>query len=196
MLADKRTFIYRIDAADRITHVNEEWLSFAVENGSPALDRKAVINRPLWDFIYGTETKHIYRVIVDRVRAAGLPLSIPFRCDSPELRLFMEMEIVPLDKKAVEFDCALLRTEPRPRMALLDPLTERSDDFLAMCSWCKRIRLAGNEWVEVEEAVKRLNMFEAASLPQLTHGMCGSCNGLSREKLEELAHRGGRKKAA
>jgi hypothetical protein len=31
------------------------------------------------------------------------------------------------------------------------------------------------EWLEVEEAIPRLQLFEQDHMPQITHGICGEC---------------------
>ncbi len=182
--AGSRAYLYRIDREDRITHVNSAWLSFAEENWNIDLGR-GVLQRPIWDFIADTETRHIFRAMLAKVRESRRTISVPFRCDSPHIRRFMEMEIVPLPDNNVQFNCSLLRTERRPYMGLLDPASDRSDEYLTMCSWCKRIRLGADEWVEVEEAVKRLDLFESEGLPQLTHGLCNGCYEIAMEKIKE-----------
>lgn len=179
----KDFYIYRLDALDRITHVNRAWLSFAVENESDALTPEAVLRRPLWDFIADNETRHVYRMILSRVRSSGKEVRLPFRCDSPSIRRFMEMEISPLPEGAVEFKCRLLRAESRPSVGLLDPAADRSGEFVQICGWCKRIRLDTGEWVETEEAVKRLDLFGAKKLPRLTHGICPDCHRVAMKEI-------------
>jgi hypothetical protein len=43
-----------------------------------------------------------------------------------------------------------------------------------MCGWCKRVSVR-NTWVEVEDAVLELRLFEREVLPDLTHGICPGC---------------------
>lgn len=178
---DKRLFIHTVDADGNITAVNDEWVEFACENGAPELASAAVIGRALWEFIEGRETRHISRLLLDKAIRSGKGLTIPYRCDSPELRRFMEMEIVPVDNGFVEFRSRILKVERRAPVLLLDPHAGRSDEFLTICSWCRRARIA-SMWIELDEAVKKLDLFSSASLPQLTHGMCEDCNKLVRDK--------------
>lgn len=175
-----RTYIYRIDISDNIIHINEDWLAFAFENGAPALTPGAVLNKPLWDFIAGREARHLYRMLTQRARLTGKEMTFPFRCDSPGCRRFMEMRVSAAinGSGSVDFRCRLLKLELRPYMLLLDPEAPRSPEFLTICSWCKQVRLEGDRWVEVEEAVTRLGLFGRAELPQLTHGMCPGCYAL------------------
>jgi hypothetical protein len=46
--------------------------------------------------------------------------------------------------------------------------------MLTMCGWCDRFLVDG-EWVEVEEAVARLGLFELPKLPSIDHGVCPDC---------------------
>ena len=66
------------------------------------------------------------------------------------------------------------REEPQP---LLDPDAPRDEgDFLPMCAWCDRFLVDG-EWVEVEEAAERLELFRRSEMPTLDHGICPQCSG-------------------
>lgn len=177
-----KIFQYQIDSEDNLVRVTEEWLRFAVDNGWQGFTEKSVLNRPIWDFIQDMETRHIYRLIFSKVREASTIVLIPFRCDSPDLRRFMEMELVPEPQNSIEINCRLLKVEHRPYMRLLDPSADRSGEFLTICSWCKRIK-TGSVWLEVEDAVKRLKLFESEKLPQLTHGACPACFGSIRKAL-------------
>lgn len=178
---DKRVFIHTVDADGKITAVNDEWEEFARENGAPELASAAVVGRDIWGFMEGMETRHISRLLLDKARRSGKGLTIPYRCDSPGLRRFMEMEIAPAGNGIVEFRSRVLRIEKRVPVLLLDPRAGRGDEFLTICSWCRRARV-DSAWVELDEAVKKLDLFSSASLPQLTHGMCQDCARLVKEK--------------
>jgi hypothetical protein len=163
-----KEFICQVDAEDRITFVDANWVSFAAENAAPALTLEAVKGRLLWDYIADQTSRHLYQS----------PVSVPFRCDGPDCRRFMNMFIVSLEAGAVEFHTVLLRAESRPRVDLLDPDFPRTDKFIIMCAWCKKVQAV--EWLEVEEAARQLHLFEQPRLPQITHGVCPAC----MERLE------------
>ncbi len=141
-----------------------------------------MVGQPLHGFITDMETRHIYDLLLHRVRKTGDAVVVTFRCDAPALRRFMELRVAPWSDGGVELDCRLVRREPREAVALLDPTHDRSSEFLTICSWCKRVRV-GAAWVEVEEAVERLALFHADRLPQLTHGMCPGCMERVRREL-------------
>jgi hypothetical protein len=180
---DNRAFVHRIDAEGRICFVNDAWLAFADENGwrTSAAD---LLGTPLNTRIAGAEPRHIYRLLIDRVRHAGHPARFAYRCDSPDLRRFMEMRISALSDGQVEFCSRVLRLEPRERIRVLDSaLRQRSEEVLQMCSWCKAV-FAQPAWLDLEEAVQRLGILAEAALPRISHGICPTCS-------ERLVHAGG-----
>jgi hypothetical protein len=165
---------YWIDRDNRLVDVGGDWDAFALENETPAVLRDAVLGRSLLDFVAGTETRHLHEVLLERARSS-IPLQrMPFRCDSPDLRRFMEMDIASPDGEVVEYRCRLLRAEPRalPRAANAGIANERT---MHMCSWCKKVHLTRDLWVEVEEAVARFGLLEDDVPPQVTHGICNTC---------------------
>lgn len=130
-----REFVYRIDASDMITDVNDAWVEFARHNGPESLTRAAVVGSSLWNHVSGVETQHVYQHLFERVRR-GHRVSIPFRCDSPAVRRFHEMRMTSLDAGGIELACELLRQEtrtPQP-LALLESDVPRGGDLVVMCS--------------------------------------------------------------
>lgn len=178
-------FIYRIDQSNAIYFVNDAWLDFARENQASQLNSDAVLHKSLWSFVSGLETQHLYGVMLEKVRTGQTPIKVPFRCDAPECRRYMELKIYPLPHKSLEFRSRILKLEPRDAVKVLDTTVDRSSDLVKMCSWCKKVytgELLG--WVEVEEAMWILDLFSAVKLPRITHGMCPDCY---ESCLQELA---------
>ncbi|HEX3173296.1 MAG TPA: hypothetical protein VHQ43_03635 [Solirubrobacterales bacterium] len=167
---------YAIDDQDRLIKVDEGYYRFAEENGWP--EAGSSLGRSLWDFVAGQDVKKLQRLLLRRVRDEVRDIELPFRCDSPDLRREMDIRIV-ADRsgRVVMFSARLRAEEPRPEpQPILDPRAPRGDDFLTMCAWCDRFLLDG-EWVEVEEAAKRLELFRRSELPTLDHGICPECGG-------------------
>lgn len=165
--------VYHVDRDDRLIQVSESWTVFAGANDAPELAGPKVLGRPLWDFIADIGTVHLYRGLLERVRA-GRPAQFPFRCDGPAVRRPMEMTMVEAGDGGVEFRCQFLGDRPRDPQPVLDRRADRSHDLLVLCGWCKKA-LAGGEWVEVEVAVGRLAPFDRAAPPRLSHGICPPC---------------------
>lgn len=176
--------VYRIDRTNRIISTNREWDYFARENGSPDLTAEFVINRPLLDFIHDEETRYLHNLLLDRIRASEQQLDLPFRCDSPELKRFMSMRIVPLDNNEIEYCCRTLRTEAQEGIHFTVAV-ETDQLFLRMCSWCKRIECESGNWLEVNEAILALELFSQPEPPPITHVMCEVCFADLMEKFPE-----------
>jgi len=166
---------YHVDANDQISHVSESWLAFAQANGCPELTREAVVGNPLWLYVDGIEVKALYMHLFEKVRDGGQSVRIPFNCDSPELRRFMRLDIVPRDKGALNLTGVLLREEQRSEVRLFDASAPRSTALLYCCSWCKRIKVTESNWVSVEDAIRDAGLFDSATMPRLSHGICPEC---------------------
>lgn len=93
----------------------------------------------------------------------------------------MHMHLV--DRDAVEFEVRTLSLEIRPSQPLLESGGKRTEEFLRMCSWCKKMP-DGDDWIEIEEAVAKMRLFEAAALPMISHGMCGRCEIMMHKSID------------
>ncbi len=168
-------FVHRIGADGCISFVNRNWVRFGQENGLDA-GASAIIGQPLLRAISDPQTRHLYEVLIQRVRGSTEVVQFGYRCDSPDRRRWLQMRIGWLqDADEVEFASVLTRSETRPPVALLEAERRRSAQLLSMCSWCKQV-LAEQSWVEVEEAVTRLRLFTEETLPRISHGICPSCS--------------------
>lgn len=168
--------LYRIDDRDLLVEVGLHWDDFARDNGAPELVEGA-LGTSLWDHMADVTTRQLYRRIVERARA-GTVVIVPFRCDAPDRTRHMELRIAGLGPERVEFRSRLLRQKERPAQRLLAPrFTATTAEPLRICGWCKRVPV-DDEWLEVEEAVERLRLFETEGLPPLSHGICPICEAL------------------
>lgn len=166
---------YRLDADCRLTSVCDHWLPFAEANAAAGLTEDAVIGRSLWEFVADPTTRALYEVIFGHVRQHREPVRVPFRCDSPHERRFMELEIEALGTGGLQLTSRLLRREPRDYSAVLDSELRHSDEVLVICGWCKRVETTAGEWLEVEGAIPLLGLFEPEPTPKLEHATCESC---------------------
>jgi hypothetical protein len=166
---------YAIDEQDHLIKVDRGYYRFAEENGWD--EASTSLGRSLWDYISGEEMVKLQRLLVRRVRNEVGDVELPFRCDGPAVRREMEMRIVARPGGRVVLFSARLRSERARDLPqwLLDPSVPRSDEVLEMCGWCDRFEVDG-EWVEVEEAARRLELFNRSELPALNHGICPTCN--------------------
>lgn len=169
---DGFVFSYQVDANDLIVFYTEGWNTFARENRGAKLAAGAALLQPLWQFISDEETRHLYRLILNRVRA-GKRVMIPVRCDSPTCRRHIELHIERF-QSLVTFESVMVHEEPRDYVSLLDTNRARAIDVVSICSWCKRVQVPGSGWHEAEEAIRLLGLSEALP-PQLVHLCCYEC---------------------
>jgi hypothetical protein len=182
---DHRSFIWIIDDADKLVHVNDDWLAFAGENTAPQLTASLALNQPIWRFIQGKETSYLYQQIFSRVRTGKSPVKFPFRCDSPDCRRFMEMQLSLLPGGAIQFNSHILREEWRQPQDLLDASRDRAGEFVKICSWCKKINIPGQGWGEIEAAIEPLDLFGHRTMPRMTHTICDSCYDAVKLELDQ-----------
>lgn len=181
---DTQCIKYRIDSEDRLVSIEGIWDDFASSNQAGDLTRDKVLNRSLFDFITGMSARHVTEELLHGVRSRGRAVNIPFRCDSPALRRFMQMLITPLEDGGIEISSCIVREEPRDAITLLDRDTDRSNQFVTICSWCKDVEISDNKWLPVEDAIRVLDFFADEKQPQLTHGMCPTCHQAMLEQLK------------
>ncbi len=169
-----QTLSYAIDDQDHLIKVDQGFYEFAKENGWDGAD--ASLGRSLWDFVAGHELKKLQRLLLRRIREEVRDIELPFRCDGPEMRREMDIRIVAHPSgRVVMFSARLRSEEPREAQPMLDPEVPRSASTLEMCGWCDRFEVEG-EWVEVEEAATRLELFRRTELPAISHGICPRCS--------------------
>lgn len=177
---------YRVDAGNRIIAVNDAWDRFAEANDGHHLLGAAVVGMPLFNYITDPTTRLLYTTMLDRVRGRRMPLLIHFRCDAPSVRREMTLEMRAEADSAVEFVVQTQREDTREAVSLLDANASRDGRIVRMCGWCKRVQLPSHVWIEVEEAIGPLEIFAAATVPMLSHGICERCEADALVTLDGL----------
>jgi len=162
---------YAIDEQDRLIRLDEGFYGFAEENGWEGADGS--LGRSLWDFVAGEDVRRLQRLLVRRIRDGVRDVELTCRCDGPDMTREMDVRIAATSSgRGVLFSARVRSEEDRDdSQPLLDPNRPRGDDRLPMCAWCDRFEVDG-EWVEVEEAAKRLELFRRSELPALDHTVC------------------------
>jgi hypothetical protein len=179
--------IYTVDDNDNIIAVNSAWSAFAGENDGTQLLPPAILGRALWDFIKDDTTIHIYQRLFARVRAGIGPVKFAFRCDAPTKRRLLEMNIAKQLTGTLKCVVRSLRVEDRPAVPAFESAKADSDELLRVCGWCKRTPDANGEWLEIEQALLRLALFQQTALPVITHGICEDCQCVMTAALEDAA---------
>ena len=181
------TCCYHIDGKDRIVSVSDNWLVFAQENeAAESCHPEKIINRSIWEFIDGIETQLLYDIVLKNIRRTNKSVRLPFRCDAPGKRRYLELRITPVLKGTIEFASTIIREELRDSIEMLEFDIPRSDELVRMCSMCKKVELPGNCWVEIEAAIVTLKLFEKLKQPQISHGLCHDCYILGMAEVDKL----------
>lgn len=167
---------WQVDESGRILHADEEFGKYILRNDtSGATDE--VVGRFLTDFIPCPQTARIFHSILDRVRFHSVTLELPYRHDMPDKRRYLLMRIEPIDGgRKIQICSRTIREESREPVALLSSRSESSqtDEAVKICSWCNMV-LTGKGWLEVEEALKHLEIPDNEYLPDLEHTLCERC---------------------
>jgi hypothetical protein len=166
---------YWIDAKDVVTDVGQSWAHFAHDNDAPELAVPAP-DRTLWTYFNNDETRELWQLLVERVRALQKRAHVPLRCDAPHARRWFDMTITPESNGRVHFRSVLAFEEARPPVSLLDSHSERDEGLRAipLCSWCGRGQ-HDSLWLDIEELVQVARLLERASMPPISYGICASC---------------------
>jgi hypothetical protein len=177
--------VYRIDASDRIVAVNTAWGEFARANSGTHLLEPGILGQRLWHLISDLTTKELYRNLVTRVRQGFTPVRFGFRCDAPDQRRLLQMAMSAREDGGVLFEVSSLAVQDRPTVSLLGTPAGRVGEHMRICGWCKRMPGPEGTWLELEEAVRTLNLFDEAHLPALTHGVCPPCEATMMKALDD-----------
>ena len=175
--------VYRVDDRDVIVFVNDAWDRFAQANGGEGVISSRILQRSLWDFIADATTQEIYRQILQRARS-GHAIHFTFRCDAPQYRRLLRMDVHRGEDDTVEFRTHTLAEEPRQPIFLESAHPGYDGELLRVCGWCKKVFVEGS-WEEIEVAIERLQIFERPRPPLMSHGICDACYQSMLEVLAE-----------
>lgn len=179
-----RDITYRIDDANRIVAVGEGWSEFANANAGAFLTPARVIGSSLVSWISDATTREVYAALLVRIRERSDAIAFRFRCDGPGVRRLLEMRMTGERDGQVEFRTTLVESQPRTAMSLMDATLIRSEAQVKICGWCMRLPDTSGNWLEIEEAVHALKLFEGIPIPQLSHTMCPGCYSSVTSALE------------
>ena len=62
-----------------------------------------------------------------------------------------------------------------------------SDRIIRICSFCKKIAAAADEWIDTERAIERMALFSDNALPRLSHGVCPACHAAALAEVKSGA---------
>lgn len=167
--------VYRIDADDVIVETGGDWDKTACANDAEELTR-GVVGTSLLAAVSDSTLRQLWAQILERARGGQVREPLSLRCDAPAVRRWLHLELVADEEGGVTFASTLVRQEPRDVVSLLDRrVARRPDVLLRVCAWCGQVEL-GRSWLAPEAAVSLLGIGPEAPLPQITHGICGTCH--------------------
>lgn len=173
---------YRVDESDCLVEVGHHWRQFAHRNGGAGLQPGSVLRTSLWNHITGLENRLVYAQILRHVRETRRAFQFCFRCDSPDRRRAMRMEVNPAGAGQCDFTTVILQERTRPYWGLLDPLSPKEEQILLICNWCMRVQAGPSVWYEDTDARLKLRLQDRAIWPRPVFTICPDClERLTRE---------------
>jgi len=171
---------YRLNRRDLLVFVDEGWARFAREAGADELLPPGVLNRSIWEFITDPRLRLLQAELLRKARSTRKAIRLPFQCDSPTMRRWMEMDIQSSAGGDVLVTTTLLREEARARMPFLDarpPGMKRPVEDLGMCGWCNAVQLGEGPWQSVEDLLRaKPGWPDEGSNIEVHHRLCASCD--------------------
>jgi len=172
--AAREEVLYRVSPEGRILEVGGAWGRFARDNGAPQLVERSPVGTRLLDHVEGAQVREFLERLFDGTRRREVPVELSYRCDGPGLRRFGRLRLEPGADGIVDVHSWIEREEPRAHLDLLSSHALRSPDLVSICAWCQRV-MVGPLWLEIEEAIRRMDVLAREPVPALTHTICPSC---------------------
>lgn len=145
--------VYWLDKTDRIVNVNKAWDDFALANNGQSVTRDHVLGRNLRNFLTGDTTQMFMDLVLQKARSSSETITYPYRCDSPGLKRFMEMNVVPMGNDLLMLIHTCLREETMKPQLFIRP--SQRNVRVKRCSICNKIN-RGSYWEEAWEGFHRL----------------------------------------
>ena len=171
---------YQLDAKDRITALNEEWNRFATGNGGEQMQAENLIGRSLHDFISGDVTKMFVNAMLQSTRLTGKARTIQYRCDSPQMKRYMAMEIAPLGQNGLVSRHWTIQEVKLPSAISLMTAPRPDGIRIKRCSMCNRLSRNGGPVVEPE--VASASGWFGEGLTQVIYFVCQDCQSAIKNK--------------
>lgn len=94
---------------------------------------------PLRNFIVGDVTRMFVDALLARARLTGRPAIIPYRCDSPGVKRFMEMSLEGIGAELISEHRILSEQTLHSPLAFAAVSDDRPTNWLKRCSMCNRL---------------------------------------------------------
>lgn len=147
---------------------------------------KAIIGKPLSDFICDDVTRMYVATMIESVRVIPHTSFRPYRCDTLDTKRFMQMIITPDNNGLIRISHELLRTEPLTRPVTFKTTINDSKIWLVKnnhavhfvrCSVCNRLHRFGHDedaWHEADYYITTHNYSLTESM-KVIYSICPEC---------------------
>ena len=162
--------VYLLDKLNSIISVDGSWDEFAAENEGRRVRASDVCGRSIWEFVTGDATRMWLETVFNIVRFRESAIERPYRCDSPELKRYMRMHVIPEKGGILRLEHHVVGTEERATPIYFNFCSDQAGKSLRVrCSMCGRLK-SGETWVEPQAHFgdKPLHVMVAYSV-------CGDC---------------------
>ena len=164
--------IYWLNHSYEIIGVNSEWDRFALSNGGDDILSHLIIGKPLFAFIMGDSTRMFVDNLLRRARIPHHDVCKSYRCDSPDLKRYMEMRIIPESPQVLRLEHTMLRQE-----ATMPPVFYQYNPTIhhpyRRCSVCNKV-LYRYIWNEGSDLIHSLPQPPAHPIDVVYH-VCPHC---------------------
>ena len=142
-----KNLAYLIDGEDKILDIFGPWKQFSDQNGG-TINSVDVCGKSIWEFISGDITRMWLEVVFQKARLLNQTIEKPYRCDSPNIKRYMKMRVVPEGNQAIRVENILISTESRSQpVHIMHFDNSEKKSYHLRCSMCGCIK-SNSTWVE------------------------------------------------
>lgn len=152
-------------------------------DGCFPLPLESAVGESIWQFVRGATARRMLSTLYRRVREQNATLFVPLRGDLPDRRRLLDLRLQPVGEGAIAHTCDCVWSESRAIPVLFDA-SRVGQRTLDQCPFCHRVKVARDDWREVEDACLILRLERAQTLPSLEQTVCFGCQ---RSLLKSVA---------
>ena len=144
----KDTFAYEVDDFDMICHS-----ASVSKTGQRFTDKKKLSTNINFDSIFSdTETRSLFRRLLEHVRDSRGVVSFPYRCDTESICKYYRLTVSISSSRHILFFNKLLASDARQDGVRWKPVYCENTDAIELCSICNKL-LVNDQWEEYQELV-------------------------------------------
>ncbi|MDX8387169.1 MAG: hypothetical protein R8M46_01355 [Ghiorsea sp.] len=141
----------------------------------------------MWDHFSDAETKMIYQRIFTKARTSKLPIVFNIHCDSIEIIRILQTKVIPLPQNYLELRFEIIKEKQRDPNVMVN-LAKETENIISMCSYCGDLKDAFGNWNPIETELTKQDLFQHATLPMISHGICPACKVGVLESFRSSLH--------